>query len=232
MTDMKNLYDELGKDVRYREGLKACINCGICTSVCPAAEVNDYDPRMVVDMVQQRNEHTLRELLSSDTIWKCGECLSCKTRCPRGNVPCYIVQALRSLSIETGLFAESREGRKQLVVKRTVGDHILKYGYCVYIDEVSLEGYPEQGPVWEWLRENREETLARFNTSYGKEQAGTLRNTAGESLEDLKRIFDETGGTARFRKIEEFSAQKAAETGKQFSDGRDEYFNMLNNGEE
>jgi heterodisulfide reductase subunit C len=229
---MGDLYKELEKDIRYREGLNACINCGICTSVCPAAEVSDYDPRMVVDMVQQRDESILRNLLSGDTIWRCGECLSCKTRCPRGNVPCYIIQSLRALSIETGLFAESREGRKQLVVKRTVGDHILKYGYCVYIDEVKNEWYPEQGPVWEWLRENRRETLERFRTSYGKDQAGTLRNTAEESLEDLRRIFDETGGTARFNKIEEFSARKAAEAGMDFSGERDEYFNMLNNGEE
>lgn len=88
---MKSLYSELEKDVRYREGLNACINCGICTSVCPAAEVSDYDPRMVVDTVQQKNESLLLELLKSDTIWRCGECLSCKTRCPRGNVPCYII---------------------------------------------------------------------------------------------------------------------------------------------
>jgi heterodisulfide reductase subunit C len=229
---MGDLYKELEKDVRYREGLKACINCGICTSVCPAAEVSDYDPRMVVDTVQQKDENLLRDLLKSDTIWRCGECLSCKTRCPRGNVPCYIIQSLRSLSIETGLFAESREGRKQLVVKRTVGDHILKYGYCVYIDEVKNEYYPEQGPVWEWLRENRDKMLERFNTSYGKNQAGTLRNTARESLDDLKRIFDETGATARFNKIEEFSAKKAAEARKEFSEERDEYFNMLNDGEE
>jgi heterodisulfide reductase subunit C len=229
---MGDLFKELEKDIRYREGLKACINCGICTSVCPAAEVSDYDPRMVVDTVQQKDENLLRDLLKSDTIWRCGECLSCKTRCPRGNVPCYIIQSLRALSIETGLFAESKEGRKQLVVKRTVGDHILKYGYCVYIDEVQNEWYPEQGPVWEWLRENREQTLARFNTSYGKDQAGTLRNTAQESLDDLRRIFDETGGTARFKKIEEFSAKKAAEAGKEFIGDRDEYFNVLNNGEE
>jgi heterodisulfide reductase subunit C len=229
---MNSLYSELEKDVRYREGLNACINCGICTSVCPAAEVSDYDPRMVVDTVQQKNESLLLELLKSDTIWRCGECLSCKTRCPRGNVPCYIIQSLRSLSIETGLFAESAEGRKQLVVKRTVGDHILKYGYCVYIDEVRNEWYPEQGPVWEWLRENRENTLSRFGTSYRQTKAGTLRNTAKESLEDLRKIFDETGGTARFNKIEEFSAKKAAESGKEFTGERDEYFNMLNNGEE
>jgi heterodisulfide reductase subunit C len=223
------LYEELDKDVRYIEGLKACLSCGVCTAICPAAEVSDYDPRMVVNIVQQNDEDELEKLLKSDTIWRCGECLSCKTRCPRGNVPGYIIQSLRALSIETGLFIESEQGRKQLAVKRTVGDHILKYGYCVYIDEVDNDMYPEQGPVWSWLRKNRESMLKRLGTSYRKDLSGTLRNTSQESLDDLKKIFDETGGTRRFEKIEKFSNAKADELDIDFKEGKDDYFNYLYN---
>ncbi len=226
---MPTLYEQLEKDVRYREGLKACFNCGVCTAICPAAEVSDYDPRMVMNIVQERDEAELEKLLKSDTIWRCGECLSCKTRCPRGNVPCYVIQSLRALSIETGFFTESEQGRKQLAVKRTVGDHILKYGYCVYIDEVDLEMYPEQGPVWEWLRENREKMLHRLGTSYKKDQAGTLRKTSEDSLNDLKKIFDETGGTRRFEKIEKYSSEKAKELNINFEEGKDDYFKYLYN---
>ncbi|MFA5817855.1 MAG: 4Fe-4S dicluster domain-containing protein [Bacteroidales bacterium] len=225
----ETLYQKLEKDVRYIEGLKACFNCGICTAICPAAEVSDYDPRVVVDTVQKRDESELEKLLKSDTIWMCGECLSCKTRCPRGNTPGYIIQALRALSIETGLFIESQQGRKQLAIKRTVGDHILKYGYCVYIDEVDTEMYPEQGPVWDWLRQNRESMLERLGTSYNKEQSGTLRNISQESLNDLKKIFDETGGTQRFEKIEKYSSVKAKELNIDFKDGKDNYFKYLYN---
>ncbi len=228
---MATLYEELEKDVRYIEGLKACFNCGICTAICPAAEVSDYDPRVMINIVQQKDEGELEKLLKSDTIWRCGECLSCKTRCPRGNTPGYIIQALRALSIETGFFIESQQGRKQLAVKRTVGDHILKYGYCVYIDEVDLDMYPEQGPVWEWLRKNRESVLERLGTSYKKDQSGTLRNTSKESLDDLKKIFDETGGTQRFEKIEKYSADKAGELNIDFKEGKDDYFKFLYNEE-
>jgi heterodisulfide reductase subunit C len=223
------LYEELAKDVRYIEGLKACLSCGVCTAICPAAEVSDYDPRMVMNIVQERDEAELEKLLKSDTIWRCGECLSCKTRCPRGNVPGYIIQALRALSIETGLFIESEQGRKQLAIKRTVGDHILKYGYCVYIDEVDLETYPEQGPVWDWLRNNRVSMMKRLDTSYGEDRSGTLRNTMKESLDDLKKIFDETGGTQRFEKIEKYSSAKAKELNKKFKEGKDEYWGFLYN---
>ena len=226
---MKDLFKELKKDVRYIEGLKACFNCGICTAICPAAEVHDYDPRMVVNIVQQKDPVELEKLLKSNTIWYCGECLSCKTRCPRGNTPGYIIQALRALSIETGFFIESEQGRKQLAIKRTVGDHILKYGYCVYIDEVDNEMYPEQGPVWEWLRKNRESMMERLGTSYNKDQSGTLRKTSKKSLGDLKRIFDETGGTQRFEKIEKYSATKAKELKIEFKEGKDDYFKFLYN---
>ena len=228
---MAKLFEVLKKDIRIIEGLNACINCGTCTAICPAAAISDYDPRMIVDTVQHGNENELEQLLKSDTIWYCGECLSCKTRCPRDNTPGYIIQALRALSIETGFFIESKQGQKQLAIKRTVGDHILQYGYCVYIDEVNTEMYPEQGPIWDWLKKNKEQVLERLGTSYKKEQSGTLRQTSEESLNDLKRIFDETGATQRFEKIEKLSAQKAHEQGINFKGGKDNYFDYLYKGE-
>jgi len=225
---MDSLIEKLKADFRIVEGLRACINCGTCTAICPAAGVSDYDPRIVVDLVQQNNEATLKELLRSDTIWLCGECLSCKTRCPRENVPGYIIQALRSLSIETGLFMESKQGRKQFALKRTIGEHILKYGYCVYIDEVNTEMYPEQGPVWDWYHKNREQILERLGASYGKEASGSLRKIPEESMNNLKKIFDETGATKRFEKIEEYGRANAQQQGIDFGPGNTcDYFKKM-----
>lgn len=210
---MSDFFKILEKDIRFIEGLKACINCGTCSAICPAASVSDYDPRAVMDTVQHHNNDSLINLLKLNTIWYCGECLSCKTRCPRGNTPGYVIQALRALSIETGMFIESKQGQKQLAIKRTIGEHILKYGYCVYIDEVNTEMYPEQGPVWDWLKKNRKQILERLGTSYQKDQSGSLRNIPEESINDLKKIFDETGATERFEKLETQSAKKAKELG-------------------
>ncbi len=221
-----SLLEELQKDVRFIEGLNACINCGVCTAICPAAAFNDYDPRHIADTAQRGNEHDIEHLLKSDTIWYCGECLSCKTRCPRNNTPGYIIQALRALSIKKGFFIESEQGRKQLAIKRTVGEHILQYGYCVYIDEVNTDMYPEQGPVWDWLKQNRQEVLKRLGTSYQKNENGTLRQIPEESLNDLRRIFDETGATERFDQLEKLSERKAKEMGM----NREAYFDYLYNG--
>ncbi len=110
------LIEQLKEDLRYIEGLKACINCGVCTAICPAAQYYEYDPRIVINLVQRKQELELENLLKSDVIWMCGECLSCKTRCPNQNVPAYIIQALKTLSIKNGLFIESEKGRQQLAL--------------------------------------------------------------------------------------------------------------------
>ena len=197
------LYSKLKKDIRFQEGLKACINCGTCTAICPAAGIFDYDPRQVVDTLQNEDEDELRELLSSDTIWRCGECLSCKTRCPRNNTPAYLIQALRALSIESGLFKNSHQGRMQKELMKTISEHILKYGYCVYFDDMTNERFPEQGPVWEWIKNNKESVLKRLGCSYKEDRAGALRAIPQESLDDLYAIFKETGALERFKKLDE-----------------------------
>jgi len=202
---MSNLLEKLQKDIRYIDGLKACINCGVCTAICPAAEFNDYDPRQIVDIVQTNNEDYIKDLLKSDTIWYCGECLSCKTRCPRGNTPGYIIQSLRQLSQTEGYFMESERGRQQLEIKRKIGDVMLKYGYCIHVDEIDTIDHPEQGPVWDWFRQNTEAIMQKLGANYKGRGAGTLREISETDLTELRNIFEVTGAMKRFETIEKQS---------------------------
>lgn len=218
---MGKLFDKLAQDVRIKEGLTACINCGTCTAICPAAGFYDYDPRLIVNTVQTHDDEQIEALLKSETIWYCGECMSCKTRCPRGNAPGMIIQALRDLSQELGYFTESEKGRQQLAIKRTIGENILKYGYCVYPDELNTDFNPELGPMWDWEKENIDAIMNRLGANYKGAGAGTLRQISQESLDELQQIFDVSGGTRRFQQIEDFSDVKAKEMG--FED-TNEYF--------
>jgi heterodisulfide reductase subunit C1 len=199
-----NLIEMLKQDIRFIEGMRACINCGTCTAICPAAKFHDYDPRILMDEVQNIKENELIELLKSETIWYCGQCLSCKTRCPRNNVPGLIISALRALAQETGYFSQSEEGRKQLIVKRIVGENIMKHGYCVYVDEICLEEHPEQGPVWEWYKNNAASILKKLGANYKGEGEGTLRKISETDLSELRSILKETGAMQRFDKIEKY----------------------------
>ena len=73
---MGQVIDALRKDVRFLEGLSACSNCGTCTAICPAAEFYQYDPRQLMVDVQMNEEDKIIDLLKSESIWYCGECMS------------------------------------------------------------------------------------------------------------------------------------------------------------
>jgi heterodisulfide reductase subunit C len=154
--------------------------------------------------------------------------MSCKTRCPRGNAPGLLIIVLRSLSQDLGFFTESEKGRQQLAVKRTIGEQILSTGYCVHPQSVVPEMHPEQGPVWEWEHKNLEPIMDKLGANYNKDGAGALRKVSESDLEELKRIFEVTGGQERYDKIESFSKLKAEEMGLEFGDDTSsEYFHHI-----
>lgn len=229
---MAKYFDMLMEDVRMREGLTSCMNCGVCTGVCPSAEFYNYDPRQIVTTVQTRDDNAIEQLLKSEQLWYCGECMSCRPRCPRGNTPGYVIQALRTLSQKMGLFTESEKGRQQLALKRVIGGSILENGYCIYPKLVAPEMHPEQGPVWKWILDNDQDLYKRFTPSYRKPGEGALREISSESMDEIHRIFDVSGGTEFFETIEEHSERKAREMG--FDGADDDYVKHVythNNGE-
>jgi heterodisulfide reductase subunit C1 len=231
---MEKVYDLLLKDIRFEEGLNACMNCGVCTAICPAAEFYNYDPRKIVDTVQSKNDEEITKLLKSETIWYCGECMSCKTRCPRGNAPGLIIMALRSLSQDIGYFVESEKGRQQLALKRTVGQWILDHGYCLYLEGVGTSLHPEQGPVWDWIQDNWVAVFNRMGANYKGDGPGILRKIPEEAMDEIREIFVVTGGMDRYENIEKFSKEKAEELNMTLDEGIDnEYFRYIyktNNG--
>ena len=148
--------------------------------------------------------------------------MSCRPRCPRGNTPAYVIQALRTLSQKLGFFVESEKGRQQLALKRAIGDNILKTGYCLTPRNIRPELHPEQGTIWKWIIDNDEQIYGQFTPCYGKEGAGALRKVSDDTLQEIRRIFDITGGTEMFESIERHSERKAREMG--FDGANEEYF--------
>jgi len=210
---MGRLFDKLAQDYRLKEGLNACINCGTCTAICPAAEFYNYDPRSITDLVQSADDDTMEQLLKSETIWYCGECMSCVTRCPRNNAPGLIIMALRALSIDEGYFMESEKGRQQYVITKSLCDNILNYGYCIYPRTFTHKAHPESGPVGKWIEDNLDKVHCRVGSNLDGEGPGVLRQIPQESLDELKKIFDITGATSRIESVEKLSEQRAKELG-------------------
>ena len=77
-----------------------CHQCGKCSSGCPVANFFDFRPRRIVAMVQLG---FIEELLESEDIWKCAQCLACKERCPRDVAPYDVIQALQNLAFKHDL---------------------------------------------------------------------------------------------------------------------------------
>ncbi|KZX15719.1 hypothetical protein MBCUT_13300 [Methanobrevibacter cuticularis] len=92
------------KNIKASEdlGLLKCVQCGMCTSVCPAAQHCDYNPRDMVEKVLENDE----SIISDDKIWNCFYCYTCHSICPVGNSPCEVNQILRQIAIDRGIANE------------------------------------------------------------------------------------------------------------------------------
>ena len=201
------------QDYRIREGLNGCINCGTWTDICPAAEFYRYDPRRIVDIVQHQDDEQIEELLKSDTLWYCGECMSCVTRCPRKNAAGLVIMALRNLAIETGLFMESEKGRQMYLLCKDLNHNVRTYGYCVYPRLFGYKEHQEAGLVWEWVHNNIDDVFDRLGANLDKDGPGAMRKIPQKDLDELKRIYDITGATQRLENVRQAGLKKAEELG-------------------
>lgn len=88
MTTQQNITDapiNFAEDVianvknTKEDGLLKCVQCGMCTSTCPAARHSDYNPRDIIERVLDGDE----SLLEDETIWNCFYCYTCHSVCCR-----------------------------------------------------------------------------------------------------------------------------------------------------
>ena len=97
----QDLIDRIMNDPRmhdHKDGFQSCIQCGICTSGCPAARFTDYTPREVARRALEGDP----TLLEDDNVWYCFYCYTCQSRCPRKNSVAVINQVVRSMQVESG----------------------------------------------------------------------------------------------------------------------------------
>jgi heterodisulfide reductase subunit C len=77
-----------------------CLQCGRCTAGCPAASVfSDYSPR---EIMRRAQECTADKLADDPLIWRCGQCYTCNSRCPRNNTPASIILSARNKAYRKG----------------------------------------------------------------------------------------------------------------------------------
>jgi heterodisulfide reductase subunit C len=104
--------------------------------------------------------------------------------------------------MQTGLYLRSAEGRKQKNIADTIGQNLLTKGYCVDIDLVLPERHPEQGPVWEWIYNNRESVCDKLGGNYHKEGPGAQRKLDAQTFKEMQSIIELTGGKNLITKLQ------------------------------
>ena len=182
----QDLVDRILADPRmhdHREGFLSCLQCGVCTSGCPAARFTEYSPREVARRAYEGDP----TLLEDDTIWYCFYCYTCQSRCPRKNSVAVINQVVRSMQVESGY------GIKHVAMFAAWGEQFYDKGMGgtphVFFSDIA-EAW---GPKWKEFIASRDELRERIGV-------GSMYPSP-EAVKEVRAIMDQTGFRARLESL-------------------------------
>lgn len=90
-------------NVPGNELIKHCFTCGACIAVCPVNNVCfEFDPRKIIHMVILGLK---KRVLSSENIWYCSHCESCRFSCPQGVRSSKVMDALQTIAVRDNYVA-------------------------------------------------------------------------------------------------------------------------------
>ena len=164
-------------------GILKCIQCGMCTSVCPAARHTDYDPREIVKRVLDKDE----TLILDDILWNCFYCYTCHSVCPVNNSVCEITQILRQRSIDNG------KGRPKVAPFSAYGESFLEFGLGSIPSNFFDDLIKDFGNGWLELKINLEDIREDLNL-------GSMF-LPEKDVKDINKILDKTGFKSRLNKL-------------------------------
>ncbi len=98
----QDIYDQFTADPRYKEYVLGCLNCGECTTGCPAARFYDFSPREMLQVAMSNDPLVLLNAMH-EKIWACCQCYTCNMRCRFGNDIAGIISVMRELAVKNGL---------------------------------------------------------------------------------------------------------------------------------
>jgi heterodisulfide reductase subunit C len=199
------------------------MGCGACTALCPAAEFYEFSPRVIMTLVQEKDEESLIELLKSDLIWYCHQCGSCKPKCPRENSPFGLISSLRQLSQIKGYHVHSVRGRQQYFGRHLWGGNLWNRACTLYFRNPDPQKHLDFGPRFATYFERKEEFMKRIGAHPDMKGPFSGRKVHNETLEELRRLWTVGGAPYFWSLIEEAGARQAAEMGLTI----EEYFDRV-----
>lgn len=144
ITNVKNTKDD---------GVLKCVQCGLCTSTCPAARHSEYNPREIIERVLDGDETIMEE----DYLWNCFYCYTCHSVCPVGNSVCEVNQILKQFAINRGI------GWDKLYEYLGFADSYFDAAIGA-IPEIFFDDIAQDVPGWEEIRFDKlEENRDKLN---------------------------------------------------------------------
>ncbi|HYA01328.1 MAG TPA: 4Fe-4S dicluster domain-containing protein [Candidatus Binatia bacterium] len=165
------------------EGFMSCMQCGICTSGCPAARFADYSPREITKRALEGDP----SLLEDDSVWLCFYCYTCQSRCPRGNSVAVINQIIRGLQVESGY------GIRHVAMFADWADQFYERGMGGTPPEFLPDLAEAYGPRWRSFIAHRDEMRDELGLGSMYPSEGAVR--------EVRALMDETGFSARLAAI-------------------------------
>ena len=179
------LVDDVLKDLKASPdlGIYKCVQCGMCTSICPGASQSDYDPR---DMVRRVLEDDTT-IVDDENIWNCFSCYTCNSVCPSGNNASEVNQILRQMSIDKG------EGILKIQSFAAYGDSFMELGVGSVPSRFFDDMVKDVGPEYMNLKLNIEDIRSELGLG------GYI--LPEKSIDEVEEILDKSGFKARLKRI-------------------------------
>ena len=185
------IWKEFRADPRHPEFVLGCLNCGECTTGCPAARFYDFSPREMLQIAQNGDPTTLWDALQ-EKIWACCQCYTCNMRCRFGNDIAGIISVMRELSVRHGVESTRRTlapfGRS-LTLLMTVGTQVAS-------DMIQPDFFRDWGPFATGSDQVWQVSADVMRKAIPSDVLQTTRSSWEVSVQtslELFRIYEETG---------------------------------------
>jgi len=191
---------EFREDPRYSRFVLGCLNCGECTTGCPAARFYDFSPREMLQVAINADSTTLWDAMQ-EKIWACCQCYACTMRCRFGNDIGGIISVMRELAVRHGL----ESARKVLAPFGRTFTLLTTVGTQLSPDMIQPEFFRDWGPTAVPTEETWGVPLEVLRKAIPVDVLQTTRAAWEVSVQtslELFRIYEETGVLEMLRSLD------------------------------
>ena len=193
----RKFWEAVKSDFRFNEYLRGCLNCGVCTSGCPATKFYDYGPREMIQYMMRDAADKIWEFVNKK-VWACVQCYTCSMRCPFNNEIAGLIMLLREYAVQFGL----PSAKEILAPYRRVLYTVITTGNQVTPNMIQPDAFPDWGP--QAIEESKNMDVYRKAIPVDLLQRTDIGwQSSLQTAVELMTIFIESGVLDAIKKVDE-----------------------------